>query len=242
VKNSHIIGGGLAALGLLLLSSKKEEEEGASIGWGPALDPELADAYEQQIAARTPVDLEPFESETPLCGAFYQAQRKDTFLGTGSKSITYRALYQTVLENTNSKREAEAIARSSMHRLSLFGSIVAGCWNDLIYGTHAYRAASPVGPHGRTVDLRPCHADNRERMLDGDAPARTVDLGAPGDGNTGNAARQARGRSMPYLWIPFIDVDAVLRGRVTTLGCDWPDGESGIEPPPEVRALGWAVM
>lgn len=251
MKNAGKWAAGLGALSaLVMLSGKRDSDDrsedndvnGTSIGWAPALVPFEAQKLEREICSIEPVDLEQWESEVPMCGFFYQTKKKETWLGSNKKSITYQALFNTSFSITKDLDTAQSIAQNSLYRLQLFSVIVAGRWNDDKYGTYATSAKTPVGPHGRGIDLRRVHADNRVRMLEGESPARAVDVFEPGAQRNGESARTGRGGSPPYIWVPHLHEDHLLDGKITTIDCTWPDGENCIEPPPEVRLLGSAVI
>jgi hypothetical protein len=243
---------GVMAIGALILaaSSGSEEEDQATVGWAPAEDEDFASLYEKLLLDRRPIDVSKFESgdRRPTCGAFHQVRRKEIFLGTTPKSITYVALRSTAksvsLENGYAEREAskfaDSISRSSFHRLAFFHLIVCSSWNDEIYGTYGYRTNTPAGPHGRGIDLRPVHAPNRQRISDGQAPLRVIPLCLPEQRGSGIASEGAG--EYPYLWIPPLNGTALLRGEVTTRGLRWEDETSQINPPPEVLRLGKAIV
>ena len=244
----HKVALGVAALGVLLLamSGDEEDEEKASVGWAP---PEDCDEFEQLFLLRLPVDVTQLETPKPTCGFFHQVRKKEIFLGTTQKSITYVALRQAAkraaleggLDERKASKFAEDISRSSFHRLALFTLIVCGGWNDAFYGTYGYRVNTPAAPHGRGIDLRSCHFDNRSRLMDGQSPLRGVPCCEPKDSGSGIAEEGstvvARQGSYPYLWIPPLDLEALYRSEVTTRGLKWTDGSSQIDPPPEVRIL-----
>ena len=205
------------------------------VGFAPAAV-ELPSTLPMQSA---PMPVEDWEQREPTVGHFYQAQRGDMLLGHGKKSITWMALYRAAdflaLEaeqgEADSHRFAKITADNANNRCEYAHLILAGSWNDQLYGTWGYGKRDFTGHHGRGVPLSTCHADNRARMLEGLDPVRQIDPCTPGEKGTGAAL--VNGLSRPYLWLPLIDLNALLDGQVTTDGVVWGASTiSGLEPPP----------
>jgi len=205
------------------------------VGFAPAVV-ELPRGY--SLPPR-PMPVEEWEQREPTVGHFYQVQRGDMLLGHGKKSITWMALYRAshflAVEQeqgeADSHRFAKIMADNANNRCEYAHLILAGSWNDQLYGTWGYGKRDFTGHHGRGIPLSTCHADNRARMLEGEEPVRQIEPCCPAD--KGSGAALVNGLSRPYLWLPLIDLDALLDGRVTTDGVVWgASAISGLEPPP----------
>jgi len=134
--------------------------------------------YESELMARGPVDLEPYEDREPMCGSFYQARRGDTWLGDHERSITYRALFRFTFVHATKRghNDPEAVSRRNAQnprmRKQLFELCVGQQWADATYGTYLLSTKDPVGLHGRGIPLVRSCANNRQRILDGEAVVR----------------------------------------------------------------------
>jgi len=73
------------------------------------------------------------------------------------------------------------------------------------------------------------HDDVRAALELGEPPVRTIEL-------EGEIMDDVEADSMPFLWMPAIDLEALARLEVRLL--EWPDGVSTAEPPPLVRNIG----
>lgn len=211
----------------------------------------LANAYEQELLERLPVDLTPYEDAEPTCGQHYQARRGDTWLGAHERSITFRALFRSTFAHATLRGLSDAKARALRNannagmRKALFDLAVSGMWSDEVYGTYLLSSKDPVGPHGRGIPLVRCHGANRDRLLAGEAVLRIVPRGEPSDRGIGVPGRKVLHdtvlgvvpMALPYLWLPCVNPEELLNARVTTRGMKWADGSSTIEPPPAVVRL-----
>lgn len=250
-----LLGAGVLALGAAVLGGKKKPEEGEEeennegikVGYAPSEEGVehllLADSDQLQrlLERMGPVEIGDWESPTPCCGHFYQTRRGDLLLDRQEKkSICFQAIFNTCRGAGADDELALERATNSHILLSLCELIVSGFWNDQCYGTFGCDNGF-VGSHGRGFVFRAVHADNRGQLLEGQSPIRTVPLCEPGYQKTGMARWGAQGSCRMFLWIPMINEEALIEhGRVTTEGVTWPDGASGLEPPPEVRVLGCA--
>lgn len=256
-----LIGAGIAGIAALLLASKREDEnkegkEGDSanprIGFSPALDPlsllgpEDGAEIERLLLEKQPVDLAPWEDpdNIPDAGVLHQTRRGEMLCGKGQKSICYMALRRAAMraaKDAGAEKPdlfAERIASNANKRVQYAYLVLSSFFNDTCYGTWGYGARCLPGPHGRAFVFRACHADNRARISEGEAPMRTIPLCKPDDKGTGVAAKQAEGKHREYLWLPMLNLEALWEHQtITTQGVKWPDGSSGIEPPPEVMRL-----
>lgn len=152
-------------------------------------------------------------------GSLYQIRKGDSPL-----KIAREALYGTRSTLQDPDKRDNVIALS----------ILIDCvpWDQANYGRPARylrpghpaitKGASPLG-----ISFDPIYADNRLRMMNGQAPSG------------------ASGNSYAYIWIPMINMDFLdAENVVTTRGMNWPDTETGrghsmIEPPSSVLALGF---
>jgi hypothetical protein len=154
----------------------------------------------------------------PRIGRFYQVKNGDTLL-----TISREALFGN-REPRREPRERQAVVELSIRiDCSPWNQATAGRARDEISSGH-YAVEEGWTPLG--VAFFPVHADNRTRMSKGVGPS----VGG--------------GKSLPYIWIPQIDLDALeQRGEVTTFGQNWDDDGKGsysmIDPPPWVIDLGF---
>jgi hypothetical protein len=154
----------------------------------------------------------------PRIGRFYQVREGDTLL-----TVAREALFGD-RSPRREPRERQAVVELSIR-------IDCGPWNQATAGRD--RDQLSPGHHaveeGWTqlgVSFFPVHAKNRSRMTSGRAPS----VGG--------------GSSLPYIWIPQIDLDLLeSRGEVSTFGQDYDDDGRGaysmIDPPPWVIDLGF---
>jgi len=135
---------------------------------------------------------------------------------------------------------AAALAADAKARVAYLDIIQCGAWNDALYGTWGYGKSAMPSSHGRAIRLVPRHDRVYDRLIDGQAPIRTIALGVPADKGTGSAT--GIGDAYELLWLPPLRVDALLdvnRSRqVVADGLVWADGSSKYSPPPSVQALG----
>lgn len=254
-----ILIGTAAALALASAGKRKRpeaDEETDEIGEGEGYAMTGFSNYESELMARGPVDLEPFEDVEPMCGAFYQVRRGDTWLGEHERSITYRALFRTTFVHATKRRatDPEALARRNAAnpwmRKMLFDLGVSQQWADVVYGTYLLSSKDPVGPHGRGIPLVRSCCNNRQRILDGEAVVRVVPRGEPSDRGLGVPNRKMLHNTQlgpiklayPFLWMPMLNPDELLAGRITTRRMAWDDGSTALEPPPVVVNLRVAVL
>ena len=173
--------------------------------------PETAQSPEETVLA-----LEDSKRKSRL-GGLYQIRKGDSPL-----KLAREALYgtRTTIQDADKRDNVVAL------------SILIDCspWNQVNYGRSAKdlkpgHAAIARGASALAVSFEPIYADNRLRMMNGQAPS----------GASGNA--------YAYIWIPMINMDLLdTEGIVTTMDMDWPDTEDGrghsmIDPPSPVLAL-----
>lgn len=255
----------LSALGIFTLASLRSKDEVSDAEEDEEEESQLAmtgfsratsEAYELELSERLPVDLESYESDDPTCGQFYQSRRGDTWLGTHERSITFRALYTTtlVVATMHGVKDPKGVALRNASdpgmRKAFFDLCVGQAWGDETYGTYFLSTKDPVGPHCRGIPIVRFCADNRQRLLDGEAAMRVLPVGKPEHRGLGAPNRKTlHGTSLgklrlmfPFLWLPVLNPEQLLRGVVTTRGMSWQDGTSALEPPPEIVRLRVVVL
>jgi len=185
-----------------LLDEDEEEEE-----------PEEERSPEEMI-----LSLEDAKKKARL-GGLYQIKKGDSLL-----KIAREALYGTRATIQDPEKRDNVIALSML--------IDCAPWNQANYGRPARdlkpgHAAISKGASALGISFNPIYANNRLRMMSGQAPS-----GASGNG-------------FAYIWIPMINMDLLdAEGMVTTKDMDWPDTEEGrghsmIDPPSAVLVLGF---
>jgi hypothetical protein len=191
-------------------------------------------------AAQTLVErasLEDWEEDEPTMGCFYQVRRGDIMLGTGSKSITWRALDRAVtFLRGHGHAVPEDLAYDCELRVAYGELILAGGYNAELFSTWGYGRRAFTGVHGRAIPLGTHHADVRTALECGRQPTRMIPEGNPIQAGTGIAERRT-GLCRPYLWLPMIDLDALLGGVVTLDTIMWEDGSTPIDPPQKFMRL-----
>lgn len=210
--------------------------------------PEVADLDLQLRPALRPVALTHVERLEPTPGYLYQVLEADR--AWGPRSIAERALRTAVLEaaerkgwSTEDAQElVEAIADARRLQLAYWDLVLAGWWNDLIYGTWGNARGEHVGPHGRTIRLHKQSPNNRLRIAQGLAPMRNVERLDAGTSRRARVIDRAWAVERPFLMLPRLNGGRLLRGQVTTQGVRWRDGSSSLSPPPPVARLGWASV
>lgn len=193
----------------------------------------------------SPNDLGPWIGE-PAGGRFYQVVYGDQFFG--EDGILARALYASTYEAATAasmtaakaQSRAAAVAADPQARVALLNAIQCSPWNDSLYGTYRHDS-NFAGPHGRVVSLTPQNDAVYDRLADGEAPHRLLNLGQPSDVGT-TSLPGGKGSTQPLLWIPALDGAALLdvnrSQQVDADGMEWPDGSSTYNPPPMFADLG----
>ena len=108
-------------------------------------------------------------------------------------------------------------------------------WNHALFGSKSKPESNGYYPtqHGDSISMFPVHANVADQLARGDAPTRRVrtnSRGLPGGG------KQA------FMWLPGLDEDELREGRVVLTKEVWANGESAVNPPPEVTVLGIANL
>ncbi len=195
---------------------------------------------------RVPIDMPALTRAAPTPGYFYQVRPGDRFMG--DDGVIARALHQAVIHAARAKgwsearmfAHATALAADIKARLAYLSIVQCGPWNDAMYGTWGYAAEDVPAAHGRAIRLIARHDRVYDRLVDGQAPIRTLDRSTPADKGTGMAT--GAGDMLELLWLPPLRSDALLdanRSRqVVAEGLVWADNSSKYNPPPSVVALG----
>ncbi len=179
----------------------------------------------------------------PRGATFYQVRAGDRFLGkNGQHSIAYRYLlsegYLAALENGLTHEQAldwAAEKATTANTYAVTDIIQCSGHNDALYGADKV-AVSRAGPGGRSILLRPVHANNRTLIENGEAPVRNVTMG----GNPSDPAL----REYEFLWLPAINRTVFFEtngATVTTDGQVWSDGSTKNLPPPAIEQLGYTT-
>lgn len=205
-----------------------------------------------------PLDLSDFESDTnyPRDGILHLVESGEIFLGTGNRSIIYRALasagYLAALEAGETEAKAleigESVANNSSKRIQYLELIQCSPWNDALYGTWGYGNQAMAGPHGRAIRMMKYHPDNRQRIIDRLPPMRNIRLGDP-SWRTEEPPRKAgpewqeAAKAYEYLWLVKLDYKALYNDGIIAIDpTPWEGAEDGLEskifPPPLVSSLG----
>lgn len=197
----------------------------------------------------TPEHLAPWIAPQPAPGRLYQVVAGDEFFGDAKTGgIVARALHAAVLEaaaasgmtQAKALQLAAVVAADAQARVEYLQAIQCSPWNDALYGTWRHSSAYP-GAHGRIVTLTPKHDAVYDRLLDGEAPRRTVHLGKPADVGTTKSPGGV-GSRLPLVWLPVLDAEALLdpnrSNPVNADGMSWPNGSSTYDPPPFIANLG----
>ena len=191
----------------------------------------------------------------PQPGHLYQVKQGDVFLGTGSRSIVYRALQQAGYQAASAMGDSpegasvfgQTVAGSAQNRTKYLQMILCSGWNDGLYGTHGFGGQAFEGPAGRSIRLLPVHANNLQRLRNKQTPIRNIQLRTPADRGKGNAKAvdSSISGSFELLWLPAINYTRLFESRgtdLTTEGIVW-DGTQWpmTQPPPWVAQLGISV-
>ncbi len=225
------IGIGLAFLMLLFGGKKKPPEIDPKIYIPAVPAPQKPDEPPKDPDPPKPdpkaiADL--IRDDWPKDGRIFKVSSGYQFLGKPpgtSKPIVYRAIadkaYRVAKEHGRSNDAALAYAKQiagvGSNRLAYFHAIQCDAWNDQLYGTFGYGPKAMPSQHGRAIRLLPQHADNVARMLQGQAPIRSILLRTPNDAGKGNgiAAGGAPKGHFEALWLPEIDGEHMwLTGQI----------------------------
>jgi hypothetical protein len=192
----------------------------------------------------------------PTPGMFYQVKQGDTLYGNGSNAIIYRALRTAGflaaklqgLSDAEANTRGTAFANSANRRTAYNEFIQCSPWNDLVYGTWYAGSQAARGAHGRGVAMFPWHFDVRAQLEQGGPVVRNIDQGAAQfvASEPGKLAypRDSDGRSLPFLWLPELDLEAVSQNVVLPSPDPWPGKNPDVDiwwsrtsPPPSLSGL-----
>ena len=139
-----------------------------------------------------------------------------SFYGTNKWSIAYKAL------------ENAGVPSSGANRIEYTRLIQCSPWNDALTATAQWDGGGypkfGAGRNGRAIPLNANHADNKQRMLQGNAPRRAA---------TDYNSHDGTGGKNPLIWLPKIEHNAPA--VVVALN---DDGTSGINPPRDILNFG----
>jgi len=105
-------------------------------------------------------------------------------------------------------------------------------------GTNQNPGLGHWAPHNRGISFNRVHADNRDRMRNGNTPQRAVTNGGRDNGRY--AEHNGQGGFLPTMWIPLLDLErlAASPNDIVPQRNAWPNGLSGSWPPTEFIELG----
>jgi len=181
--------------------------------------------------------------EWPEPGQFYQVRGSDnqSMLRISSRAL-FQAAYKAAQEVGGLDQQA-AIQfandfRSNGTRQANFANdIQCESWNDAVYSTYGFGDKAQRAPSGRAMRLLPQHADNLDRLRNGQRPRRRQRFGKETDRENG-IRRTGSGSKHELLYIPGIDLEVLWNEQRVELGGQWPDGASKANPPTWVLDLG----
>jgi hypothetical protein len=191
---------------------------------GPVPEPELPDVG----------DVDAILDDYPTDNAFFKVSSGWIFSGVPSSSNPKRILYDAIaqraflvgrntlgMNDDQARAYGKSVASQQSNRSALMSGIQREPWNDQLYGTYGYSSlAAPDACTGRAIRLLPQHADNAQRMRDGLAPIRSIQLRTPNDKKKGNglAAPGAPKGNFEVIWINPIDAPHLAEtGQVRVL-------------------------
>lgn len=148
-----------------------------------------------------------------------------------SFSVLSRCADRLQRSNRISPKKARSLPGNRMFRQQLCKLIISSPFNDVLYGEHKGRNGNTArGPLGSTISITPKHADNLSLMRQGKPLKRTID-------RSGRVVDHAAAHRLPMLWIPYICLESLAQGHVTTGSYEYEDGSSTIVPPPPIMGL-----
>ncbi len=178
----------------------------------------------------------------PRLGQFYQIKQGDTLADIAEKALkdgVYRA-YGIVTgagvppDGAKYPNDSDYEAASDLVKMMddtpltkpLWQMILMSPWNDMVYGTWGMGPGGVRGPCGRGIRLIKKYYANREDMLEGLSPVRSMPVldqtYAPGGMKQNYTAQpiggQVSGNKYPYIWIPGIDLASLVNIAGETIG------------------------
>jgi len=129
------------------------------------------------------------------------------------------------------ERKRDSLPKNKSFRKQLCNLIISSPFNDVLYGEAPMPGSNVAcGPLGTTISVRRKHADNLSRVAQGRTLVRTID-------RRGRIVSPSEGHHFPLMWIPYICLDSLVQGHVTTGSYEYEDGSSTIVPPPPIMGL-----
>ena len=282
-KKVLVVGGAALLLFLLLSGSANADEPGAPTKPDPKPDPNppkkgpggfadpggpskppptvggLGDLPRPPDEPPTDTDDPPLGdivSAVPAEGTLYPVKQGDIFLGTGSRSITYRVLqragYEAASRAGDSPEGASAfgqqVAQRAANRTKYLQMILCSGWNDALYGTYGFGSDAFEGPAERSIRLLPMHDNVLAKLSAKQTPNRQIQLKTRSDRGRGNGRPAESGgpRMLELLWLPAINLEILWESGgtdVTPEGLVWPGTDWPMtQPPPWVSLLGVSVL
>ncbi len=177
----------------------------------------------------------------PTPGTFYKVQQGDIMLGIAKRALTGAAYTAAVERMGMSPADALTFASdfaTNSRQYKMVDLITCESWNDATVTTHGYGDKPRAAPgSGRAIRLLKMHADNMQRLRNGNAAQRRMHRGFPADKANG-VRRGGDGSHFETLYIPGLNLKAITQGRLEVGGGKWPDGSSKRHPPKWVLRLG----
>ncbi len=238
--------GGAVAAGAWIWSRRSSEEP--SIVAAPVATEPDGTAIGLSIGwARPEVEISPVRAvfepsewieSSPKLGRFVQLDRKITIEKIARemvRQVATQAGERRKLDRAEVRQWAEDMARDGALVRAAEDLLHASGWNDETAGSPQPERR---GPHGRGIDPRGVHDDQRAILARGGTPRRNLDA-------SGRVVSPSR-RSRPLVWVPALNPDTFggvildgLQGEpVTSQGMEWDDGSAASWPPPVVTARG----
>ena len=130
-----------------------------------------------------------------------------------------------------SERKKSLLPKNKVFRRQFCNLLLSSPFNDTLYGENPMPGTNVArGPLGSTISIRSKHADNLSLLKEGKPLKRTID-------RRGRVIDEASAHCLPMLWIPFICLESLAQGQVSTGSYEYEDGSSTIVPPPPIMGL-----
>lgn len=193
------------------------------------------------------IDVDDWVKDYPTGGTFYQVRTGDILGGqNGTRSIAYRLLLTEAflaaknvggLDDATARSWARNVAQNGNRIRTVIHLIQCSMINDMVYGTWGYGSQAVAGPHGRAIRLVPQHANNLQRLRDGEPLARNIRMRFPANaGDSSGVGVDPDLRSFELLYMPKLNEQILWDSGgldLTTEGMEWPNGtDMGNWPPP----------
>jgi len=179
----------------------------------------------------------------PTPWKFYQVRGSDnqSMLRIASRSL-YKAAFEAAkqvggLSDADADLFAEGFRSNGTRQANFVNDIQCESWNDAVYSTFGFGNKAQRAPSGRAMRLLPQHADNLDRLRNGQRPHRRQRYGKETDRENG-IRRTGSGSKHELLYIPGINLEVLWNEQRVELGGQWPDGASKANPSTWVLDLG----